>query len=154
MADLLDSWAAFHQNWPTAYLPSRPTHRPDHATRPNKRRKGRIRTWAEHCRLQGFGCAEPLKSMLSLPFFILIDWYSFVYWCQSSLFYLLISGQRENNGCHAVFDFSLFSNVIYSKKWKKIVKINWRAMLIFVHPSYALTITFTCWTKLAELQVK
>ena len=30
MADLLDFCTAFHQNGPTAYLPSRPTDRPDH----------------------------------------------------------------------------------------------------------------------------
>ena len=52
MADLQDPWTAFHQNWPTAFLPSRPTHRPDHP-RPNDRRNRRIRTGAEHSRLQG-----------------------------------------------------------------------------------------------------
>ena len=30
MADRLDPWTAFHQNGPTANLPSRPTHRQDH----------------------------------------------------------------------------------------------------------------------------
>ena len=30
MADRLDLWTAFYQNGQTAYLPSRPTHRPDH----------------------------------------------------------------------------------------------------------------------------
>ena len=58
----MDPRTAFHQNGPTVYLPSRPTHRPDHH-RHIKRRKRRIRTLAEH---SWFQCRPPLMGTLGV----------------------------------------------------------------------------------------